>query len=215
MICTLCHLGIGTDYADDAQYGIVHGQCYERISMKRINHTMTDPNSIYKATFAELTALLGRPPISTDAGWVALHDEYKKAWGPAEETVRAPRARSPYVGDEEVNGPVPVWVLSDGDERPREESGAPDGQAPRAGSVAARGGGPLHRPWRDPLSGPGISRTASGAETAGTRVDASPRLYQGGRGPNGGVLAVCEACGKVWEREKRRGRPSLLCGECR
>lgn len=37
----------------------------------------------------------------------------------------------------------------------------------------------------------------------------------GARGPGGGLYAKCEACGQVWEREKRRGRPVTKCEECR
>ena len=37
----------------------------------------------------------------------------------------------------------------------------------------------------------------------------------GERGPGGGVVAQCVACGVLWERPKQRGRPSLKCEECR
>lgn len=35
------------------------------------------------------------------------------------------------------------------------------------------------------------------------------------RGPGGGVLARCEACGRDWERPRRRGRPAKVCEECK
>jgi hypothetical protein len=63
-----------------------------------------DPNDVYKARFQELTELLGRAPISSDSGWLAMHEDYKKGWLPAEETVFAPRvsnaiasAAGPYI----------------------------------------------------------------------------------------------------------------------
>ena len=37
----------------------------------------------------------------------------------------------------------------------------------------------------------------------------------GERGPGGGVVAKCAACGGTWERPKQRGRPSLKCEGCR
>lgn len=56
-------------------------------------------------------------------------------------------------------------------------------------------------------------------DTEGDHPELPPAPWQrgtaAGRGPNGGVLATCEGCGKVWERERRRGRPSAMCGECR
>lgn len=41
------------------------------------------------------------------------------------------------------------------------------------------------------------------------------RHYTAGRGPGGGVLAMCVACGQEWERPVRAGRPAAKCEECR
>ena len=40
-------------------------------------------------------------------------------------------------------------------------------------------------------------------------------LILGERGPGGGVVASCLACGEAWERPKQRGRPALNCPRCR
>lgn len=206
---------------------------------------MIDPNLIYKAKFAELTELLGRTPVSTDAGWLALHEEYKKSWGPAEKTVFAPRARENGNGRIDVTADSGRIVRSSENERVHlatggigsenaglgnsdisngheseplnsaagtQEQGFSRKPAPQAGGIGAVGHA---REDGEATGGPGAIQTGAGAGTAGTRVDSPSRIYQAGRGPGGGVLAVCEGCGEVWEREKRRGRPSLMCEECR
>lgn len=55
-------------------------------------------------------------------------------------------------------------------------------------------------------------------ETNSEPVRASQNLsgYRvGARGPNGGMVAKCEGCGELWEREKKRGRPAYKCPTCR
>jgi hypothetical protein len=60
-----------------------------------------DPNGVYKARFAELQEQLGRVPSATEL--LPVHEEYKRAWAPAEETV-LPLTREPSV--------LPVLPLS-------------------------------------------------------------------------------------------------------
>lgn len=50
---------------------------------------MADPNIVYKESYRELAASLGRPPTTTEL--LPLHNEYARAWGPAEETLVAPK----------------------------------------------------------------------------------------------------------------------------
>lgn len=71
------------------------------------------------------------------------------------------------------------------------------------------------REAEEATGGPGINADGERAGTAPDAGNGQPPVLQTGRGPNGGVLATCGKCGRVWEREKRRGRPSLVCGECR
>ncbi len=78
-----------------------------------------------------------------------------------------------------------------------------------------------------PLSGPDKPANAGAAVSepepspvnpgGSERAPRPPREYVGrsGRGPNGGVLADCVACGREWERPLRAGRPASLCEECR
>lgn len=84
--------------------------------------------------------------------------------------------------------------------------------------------------WRpndeEPLSGPGAAqpREEAQSEPGGgngapgdcqTAIKGSPLDIYGHRGPNGGVIAECRACRRLWERPARRGRPSSVCEECR
>lgn len=59
---------------------------------------------------------------------------------------------------------------------------------------------------------------ASGPQSPPGPVSAAPApaegLSEGSRGPAGGIIARCGVCGRLWERERRRGRPAKVCGEC-
>lgn len=204
---------------------------------------MSDPNAIYKAKFRELTELLGRTPVSSDTGWVALHEEYKKAWGPSEETVFAPKARereswtnmtteatstaehgmsAPGTGPQNLGTMVPVLSVTPNARHQSDRAAGPQEtgfsrelapQARTEGEGSAREGG---QGDREALSGPGVNQNGVGAGTALGWGNGALRDYQrAGRGSGGGVLAVCEACGQEWEREKRRGRPNARCEGCR
>lgn len=164
---------------------------------------MPDPNADYKSTFARLTAELGRPPTTRDNGWLAMHEEYKRGWAPGSETTAPQARRSP--GSDAAGRPVPT-------EDAREVGGVVDARiGSGVGGDARESAGGADQP----LSGSGINAEGEGgASEPGASVGPSPVL-QGGRGPNGGVLAVCQACGQEWEREKRRGRPALVCPSCR
>lgn len=200
---------------------------------------MDDPNVTYKRAFAALQKKLGRVPGVQDAEWLVIGNEYSRGWAPAEETVTKPTGGSD-VDHEAIHRPVRPGVLSLGNVSAREGAGTSDGQAPRAGSVAARGGSHLHRPWRQPLSGPaedlmaalqqslGIEQPLSGPGTNPTGGEAesvhvtgggpgwnSQRATSGRRGPSGGILAQCVVCGQEWERGRVRGRPSVKCERCR
>jgi hypothetical protein len=68
----------------------------------------------------------------------------------------------------------------------------------------------------EPLSGPGINENGAGGASVPKWGSGALRVSEGPmRGASGGVLAICEGCGVEWERERRRGRPARLCGECR
>jgi hypothetical protein len=157
---------------------------------------MDDPNVVYKARFRELTELLGRAPVSSDAGWLAMHEEYKNGWMPAEETVLAPR-----VDDAIASAAGPV------------EMGFSREPAPQArvyeSEERARGEG-------EPLSGPDKGSKAVPTVSVPSWCSGALRIAEGPtRGAGGGVLAVCERCGREWERERRRGRPAARCLSCR
>ena len=70
-----------------------------------------------------------------------------------------------------------------------------------------------------PLTNPSSPVPASERESPPKPVSAPSRICEGAavgaRGLGGGVIARCEGCGGVWERERRRGRPSLKCPTCR
>ncbi len=68
---------------------------------------------------------------------------------------------------------------------PRGEEGSRPGSSPLASSVAVR---PAHS-----LSG----------------------FTEGARGPGGGIVAKCQACERLWERPKQRGKPRAVCPGCR
>lgn len=50
-------------------------------------------------------------------------------------------------------------------------------------------------------------------------ISARSRLAEGAmvgsRGAHGGVVARCQTCDRLWERPRRRGRPAVVCPECR
>lgn len=83
------------------------------------------------------------------------------------------------------------------------------------------------QPWgNEALTNPGRGETGedeestgeagSGAGRGGERATVGgPLDIYGARGPNGGVIAECVACHQLWERPRRRGRPSYVCGGCR
>jgi hypothetical protein len=115
---------------------------------------MTDPNAIYKEKFRELTELLGRTPTTRDSGWMALQEEYKKAWTPAEETVKAPRVtpvesaregQSREAVGEPLSGPgiiqtgeAAVSEPGEGDGAPRVCEGLIEGDRGPGGGIMAR-----------------------------------------------------------------------------
>lgn len=206
---------------------------------------MSDPNATYKAGFRELTELLGRTPTSADSGWLALHEEYKSAWLPAEETVLAPKVSSPKAiiefcaecgfkrdiatGIHDVSSPTTrdcermypkVSAAGPGD------TGFSRKPAPQAGAIGAdtrtREGVPdlmaaLERSLgMEPPSGPGINANGAGAASEPEPPSSNCGPAEGPqRGPGGGLLATCEECGRLWERPARRGRPAVRCEECR
>lgn len=69
------------------------------------------------------------------------------------------------------------------------------------------------------LSGPGITQSGVGGLDTPEPPNPPSRIDEGAmvgaRGPAGGIYAKCGGCGRVWERERRRGRPSARCGECK
>lgn len=168
---------------------------------------MDDPNVVFKRAFAELREELGRIPTANEL--LGLHDAYKRAWGPAEETVLAPAA---------AGRPAPGGFSR----QPAPQAGAIDARASQVAAEVARAdrireGLGLH--WEEPLSAPRIIPTREEAVSAPKRPENKPgaaeRLIEGDRGPSGGLMCKCQACGRLWERERRRGRPAFMCEECR
>lgn len=144
-----------------------------------------DPNTLYKQSFRALAENLGRVPNTRDREWLEIHDTYKRAWGPTASQTRA-LPETPAGGS-----PVPST---------REAEDPPS----------------------LPLSGPRVNENGVGDRTTGEAGNGAGSIDEGatvtatgGRGPNGGVMATCVGCGRVWERERKRGRPNLVCGECR
>ncbi len=72
---------------------------------------------------------------------------------------------------------------------------------------------------REALSGSRINDPGAGAESVLFAPVSPPGncdgLQEGDRGPSGGLIGKCEACGRLWERPARRGRPAYKCEECR
>ena len=151
---------------------------------------MADPNLTYKTGFAELVLKLGRTPTMKDAELLALHETYKKSWGPAEETVLPPTnvsAAGPSAAGFSRE-PAPQARTYDSDARARE------GQAD------------------EPLSGPGAPEIIPEPVSEPER----PVVNSGASEPVMTVAsAPCRACGREFERVARRGRPPVKCEECR
>jgi hypothetical protein len=84
--------------------------------------------------------------------------------------------------------------------------------AARARAIAAYvAGEPLSGPDKsNPREGAGITVSASVAAPGGAHG-----LLLGARGPGGGLVYRCGACGRLWERKVGRGRPANKCEECR
>lgn len=179
-----------------------------------------DPNLTYKAAFQALTDELGRPPTSRDKGWLDITEQYRRAWGPAVETMTRENMKWNPLSDS-----TPSYTL--GQKTTRVEDGGNHSFPPTSGQsvtvppasqrtetgntgTCAREAG-----MREALSGPGAPQMSVRPGTALDGGNGAGANLQEGRGPGEGILAVCEACGQVWERERKRGRPSYVCGECR
>lgn len=174
---------------------------------------MPDPNITYREGYKALTRELGRLPTMRDKGLLALHEAYKKAWAPAEETVLPPSHAA--AGRPEPTGfsrqPAPQAQAIGEDARTREP--VPDLMAALEASLAP------FKATREATGGPRIN-----AEGAEHRSEPAPPenkpglpdgLIEGDRGPGGGLMCRCQACGQLWERAKARGRPAYTCGGCR
>lgn len=157
---------------------------------------MSDPNATYKRAFAELTEKLGRVPTPGDSEWLRIGNEYSRSWGPAEEILVKPKPRV-------IDSEGPTILLSDGTSRV---------PAWGPGSEAVSGSRINPEPPEAESSPPAPPPPSRPSERARA---ASPLDTYGRRGPNGGVIAECVACGRAWERPARRGRPSFKCGECK
>lgn len=155
---------------------------------------MSDPNITYREGYKALTRELGRLPTMRDKGLLALHEAYKKAWAPAEETVLPPNAAA--------GRPAPAGFSR----QPAPQASTYDAREGQAAAEEATGG---------------PRKNAEGAErrAAPERPSAAPGIYdgliEGDRGPGGGLMCRCQACGQLWERAKTRGRPAYTCEECR
>jgi hypothetical protein len=187
---------------------------------------MSDPNADYKRAYSELSQSLGRQP--TVAEVMPLMETLRQAWinMPArEEEGRQERRRAREVAPVPVLAPVPVspdraLTNPETDETAREAgSAAPSITGPSSPSEPVI--------WqlcpecgfeRDPFSG--THRSVSPTTTDCARLyplvgAATTEPMIGSRGPRGGMYARCEECARVWERPKKRGRPSYRCDDCR
>lgn len=152
---------------------------------------MTNPNVEYKRAWVALRDKLGREPRASDPEYWELTNRLTRSYeaGRWEESARAgssEEARSANLNAEMAPG---------AGSEPEVNSGA-SAAAQRAQEIARHESGPLPENW-----------------TPGPPQRLSPVL--GSRGPNGGLYALCEGCGEMWEREKRRGRPVGKCLGCR
>ena len=157
----------------------------------RMRLTVTDPNVTYKTGFAELVLKLGRLPTANEI--LPLNIAYAKSWGPAEETVLAPASAAGRREEGFSREPAPQARAVDTQTRAREAS--------------------------EPLSGPTINAEPPECRSAPEPPSAPPRNYdgliEGDRGPGGGLMCKCQACGQLWERPRSKGRPAYRCEECR
>jgi hypothetical protein len=174
---------------------------------------MSDPNATYKRGFQELTELLGRTPIASDKGWVELSEGLRKSYLPAEETVLAPRARETQCVVRECVPGTSDQTDSTNVVNVGKSSIATNADSPGPMTTTTRARS-LESPDR-PLTNPGAAADGREAESSPEAPSAAPRIYEGDRGPNGGLMGKCLACGRLWERPKSKGRPSFKCGECR
>lgn len=180
--------------------------------------TNPNPNTLYKQSFRALAEKLGRVPNTRDKEWWEMHEDYKKGW--------KEQCLTMTTGATTVGSTATVKDHAS----PTLTTGATPAE-PSSNAMSAEVTGPMTTdaeptPADGTLSRPGTlgnwlpDRTTGTAENGAGSIDrramgAPGQETVGGRGPNGGVLATCVACGRVWERERRRGRPSLVCGECR
>ena len=71
----------------------------------------------------------------------------------------------------------------------------------------------------EPLSGPTINaeeaERRSAPEPPANKPRPSDGLIEGDRGPGGGLMCKCQACGRLWERPRSKGRPAYRCEGCR
>lgn len=181
-----------------------------------------DVNTAYKLAWTELKDQLGRNPDTRDKEWWELSERYKRSVerGRWEDDPRTGTTQPDRSGSDRSAGVSestrassqsidPPGVRSGGRsvEEPmginlRADSGSGGGSAPGAAGVNPRAAqavsGLIQTPYR------------SAADQAA--LYSSPVV--GARGPGGGLYARCKECGRVWEREKRRGRPVKVCREC-
>ncbi len=150
---------------------------------------MSNPNATYKQAFADLTIRLGRTPTANDEGWRKIAEDLRLAWvnlGQAPETVLAPTSAAGPQGQGFSRQP-----------------------APQASAIDAREAG------LEALGEPGTAKIGQVASECPEQGNGAVSLYEGARGPGGGIVGKCGRCGRLWERAKAKGRPSALCGECR
>lgn len=189
-------------------------------------------NQEYKRAFALLTEKLGRVPTPRDKEWLELTERLRKSYLPAEEekwtstptTTTNTRAEAALPATSSVDSQTKsatgtevsasttdsaTCATSESQSRPSSHTYA---QATRTTTNARKG-------TDQPLSGPGIipnpdpDRTTPDASSSPSRIDEGAMV--GARGPSGGIYAKCDGCGRVWERERKRGRPARMCGECK
>lgn len=146
---------------------------------------MFDPNATYKLAFEELREKLGRVPTANEC--LGIHDAYKRAWAPAEETVVAPTREAHHHSWQPTAGAY--------------ENGAPAAETCACGEMR--------------LGGPRINAEPVTAESSPEPGNAPPTLSEGARGPGGGIVGKCAKCKGLFERPKSKGRPPAKCEGCR
>ncbi len=157
-----------------------------------------DPNAIYKAGFLALAAKLGRVPTTRDSEWLELGNSYSRSYS---------EEKDARVAEEQK-----VARTAAGRPEPECPSRKP---APQALSLS-RESAPAAS---EPLSGPGAAGITAGApsepELSAIKPGLSEGAVEGDRGPSGGLVGRCIACGLLFERKMQRGRPAYKCEECR